>query len=103
MGVGRRMKKQGPPPSLEEFNASLKRKAGEPEIEKSSVNKRRKADDTKTHAHATHSQPHGKIKRPLLKEPRRPDSANPQVCAETCAICATCRRRVWERTRGRCS
>jgi 25S rRNA (cytosine2870-C5)-methyltransferase len=69
MGVGRRMKKQGPPPSLEEFNASLKRKAGEPEIEKSSANKRRKADDTKRHAHATRSQPHNKTKKPLLKNP----------------------------------
>src|SRR5271156_1794879 len=69
MGVGRRMKKQGPPPSLEEFNASLKRKAGEPEIEKSSANKRRKADDTKRHAHATRSQPHSKTKKPLLKNP----------------------------------
>lgn len=67
MGVGRRMRKQGPPPSLKEFNASLKRKAGDPEIEKSSANKRRRADDTKTPAHANHSKPNGKPKKPLLR------------------------------------
>lgn len=67
MGVGRRMKKQGPPPSLKEFNASQKRKAGEPEIEESSANKRRRANDTKVASQANHSKPNGKTKKPLLK------------------------------------
>ena len=67
MGVGRRMKKQGPPPSLKELNASLKRKAGEPEIQNGSANKRRRADDTKTVAHANQAKPDGKTKKPLLR------------------------------------
>jgi ribosomal RNA methyltransferase Nop2 len=61
------MKKQGPPPSLKEFNASLKRKAGEPEIEKGSGNKRRRADGNKTAAHANHSKPNGKTTKTLLR------------------------------------
>src|SRR5438045_8840177 len=67
MGVGRRMKKQGPPPSLEEFNASRKRKAGEPETEKSSGNKRRRAGDTKTAAQTSRPNSKGKTKKLLLR------------------------------------
>src|SRR2546430_10689402 len=67
MGVGRRMKKQGPPPSLEEFNASRKRKAGEPETEKSSSSKRRRAGDTKAAAQTSRPNSKGKTKKPLLK------------------------------------
>jgi 25S rRNA (cytosine2870-C5)-methyltransferase len=67
MGVGRRMKKQGPPPSLEELNASLKRKAGEPAIQTGSANKRRRADNTKTAAHANHANPNLRTKKPLLR------------------------------------
>src|SRR3954452_9315662 len=89
MGAGRRMKKQGPPPSLAEFNASLKRKAGEPEIEKSSANKRRKADDAKINAHATHSQPHGKTKRPLLKNPDAQTVPTPKFAPKPARLLST--------------
>lgn len=67
MGVGRRMKKQGPPSSLEEFNASRKRKAGERETEKRSTNKRRRADDAKAAAQTSRPNPNGRAKKPLLR------------------------------------
>lgn len=67
MGVGRRMKKQGPPSSLEEFNASRKRKAGERESEKGSTNKRRRADNAKAAAQTSRPNPTGRAKKPLLQ------------------------------------
>lgn len=44
MGPGRRMKKQGPPASLEQLNISIKRKAGEQNKQDGLGAKRRKAD-----------------------------------------------------------
>ena len=44
MGPGRRMRKQGPPPSLEQLNLSIKRKANEQSKTSRSGPKRRKAD-----------------------------------------------------------
>ena len=60
------MKKQGPPPSLNELNSSLKRKAGEPETQKWSSNKRRRGDN-KTAAQAIQPKANGKMKKPFLK------------------------------------
>ena len=60
------MKKQGPPPSLNELNASLKRKAGEPETQKWSSNKRRRGEN-KTAVQAIQPKANGKTKKPFLK------------------------------------
>lgn len=63
------MKKQGPPPSLDEFNASRKRKSGDAEVDKGFTNKRRRAGDAKTAPNAHHFKPQGKTKKTLLRNP----------------------------------
>lgn len=45
MGPGRRMKKQGPPASLEELNQNLKRKSGKTTSKEPAAKKRRKSTD----------------------------------------------------------
>ncbi|KEF54521.1 uncharacterized protein A1O9_09688 [Exophiala aquamarina CBS 119918] len=45
MGPGRRMKKQGPPATLEELGLNLKRKSGNPATKEPAAKKRRKSSD----------------------------------------------------------